>query len=61
MIDGGNARYTDSIRRAAMLAEHGIHFIDAGVSGGIWGLREGFCIMAGGDADGYRSAPAHLR
>ena len=51
VIDGGNARYTDSMRRAAMLAERGIHFVDAGVSGGIWGLREGFCIMAGGDAD----------
>jgi 6-phosphogluconate dehydrogenase len=49
VIDGGNARYTDSMRRAAMLAEHGIRFIDAGVSGGIWGLREGFCIMAGGE------------
>lgn len=48
VVDGGNSRYTDSQRRAASLSGSGIHFIDAGVSGGIWGLREGFCIMAGG-------------
>jgi len=58
IIDGGNARYTDSMRRAAMLAEHEIGFIDAGVSGGVWGLSEGFCIMAGGEpADIARLRP----
>ncbi len=51
VIDGGNSNFRDSMRRGSMLAERGIHFIDAGVSGGIWGLREGFCIMAGGAAD----------
>ncbi len=51
VIDGGNSNYRDSIRRGALLGEHGIHFVDAGVSGGIWGLREGFCIMAGGAAE----------
>ena len=51
VIDGGNSNYRDSMRRGAMLAERGVHFVDAGVSGGIWGLREGFCIMAGGTAD----------
>ena len=51
VIDGGNSNFRDSMRRGAMLAEHGIHFVDAGVSGGIWGLREGFCIMAGGAAE----------
>jgi len=48
LVDGGNSYYKDSVRRAAALAAQGVHFIDAGTSGGIWGLREGFCIMAGG-------------
>ncbi len=51
IIDGGNARYTDSQGRASALSERGIRFVDAGVSGGIWGLREGFCIMAGGSVE----------
>ena len=49
LIDGGNSYYKDSIRRAKKLAEHGINMIDAGVSGGIWGLKEGYSIMVGGD------------
>lgn len=49
IIDGGNSFYKDSLRRHEELAAIGIHFIDAGVSGGIWGLTEGYCIMAGGD------------
>ncbi|MBI5454915.1 MAG: decarboxylating 6-phosphogluconate dehydrogenase [Deltaproteobacteria bacterium] len=49
IIDGGNSFYKDSIRRHKELAASGIMFIDAGVSGGIWGLTEGYCIMAGGD------------
>ena len=49
VIEGGNSFYRDSIRRAAQLGERGIGFIDAGTSGGIWGLSEGYCIMAGGD------------
>jgi 6-phosphogluconate dehydrogenase len=48
LIDGGNSYFRDSIRRAEMLAEDGIMFVDAGVSGGIWGLQEGFCLMVGG-------------
>ena len=48
IIDGGNSRYTDSQRRNALCAEHGIGFIDAGTSGGIWGLTEGYCLMVGG-------------
>ena len=51
LVDGGNSNYHDSMRRAAALAEHGIAFLDAGTSGGIWGLQEGFCLMVGGDAD----------
>jgi 6-phosphogluconate dehydrogenase len=57
VVDGGNANYRDSIRRAAMLAERQIDFIDAGVSGGVWGLENGYCIMAGGaeaDVDDLR-------
>jgi 6-phosphogluconate dehydrogenase len=53
VIEGGNSFYRDSIRRGAQLAERGIGFVDAGTSGGIWGLAEGYCIMAGGD-------PAHV-
>jgi 6-phosphogluconate dehydrogenase len=48
VIDGGNTYYKDDIRRAEMLAERGIQFIDAGVSGGIWGLELGYCLMIGG-------------
>ncbi len=50
VVDGGNSNNRDSQRRAAELAERGIRFVDAGVSGGIWGLDLGYCIMAGGDA-----------
>jgi 6-phosphogluconate dehydrogenase len=49
VVDGGNANHRDSRRRAERLAERGIGFVDAGVSGGIWGLESGYCIMAGGD------------
>jgi 6-phosphogluconate dehydrogenase len=49
IIDGGNSHYKDSIRRAQKLKEVGIHFVDAGTSGGIWGLQEGYCLMIGGE------------
>ena len=48
IIDGGNSNYKDSIRRAEKLKNHGMHFIDAGTSGGIWGLQNGYCMMVGG-------------
>lgn len=48
VIDGGNANYHDSQRRAAIFAEHDIQFMDAGTSGGIWGLENGYCLMVGG-------------
>jgi 6-phosphogluconate dehydrogenase len=51
VIDGGNSRYTDDQIHAAALAEKGIGFIDCGVSGGVWGLTEGYALMAGGDDD----------
>ena len=50
IIDGGNSRYTDSQAHAARLKERGISFIDAGVSGGVWGLKVGYCLMVGGEA-----------
>ena len=51
IIDGGNSRYTDSIRHAEELAATGIAFIDSGTSGGIWGLDNGYCLMVGGTAE----------
>jgi 6-phosphogluconate dehydrogenase len=48
IIDGGNSYYKDSIRRASQLNDKGLHFIDVGTSGGIWGLQEGYCLMIGG-------------
>ncbi len=51
LVDGGNANYKDSQRRAAWLAERGIAFVDAGVSGGIWGLDNGYALMLGGEKD----------
>lgn len=51
LINGANARYTDSERQAHQLAERGIHVLDAGVSGGIWGLEGGYSVMVGGEAE----------
>ena len=48
VVDGGNSNYKDSQRRAAWLAEKGIGFMDAGTSGGVWGLQNGYCLMVGG-------------
>jgi 6-phosphogluconate dehydrogenase len=51
VVDGGNSRYTDDQAHAKELGEHGIGFVDAGVSGGVWGLDNGYALMVGGDAD----------
>jgi len=53
VIDGGNSNYKDSVRRASTLLEKGIKFLDAGTSGGIWGLKEGYCLMVGGDIEAF--------
>ena len=53
IIDGGNSNYRDSIRRARALTDSGIILLDAGTSGGVWGLAEGYCLMVGGDRDAY--------
>ena len=59
LIDGGNANYKDSMRRATELSERGIEFIDIGISGGVWGLVHGFCLMVGGpDSAVKRIEPA---
>jgi 6-phosphogluconate dehydrogenase len=49
IIDGGNSYYRDDLRRAAELGEHGLHYIDMGTSGGVFGLERGYCLMIGGD------------
>ncbi len=51
IVDGGNSHFRDSMRRAERLAASGIRFVDCGVSGGIWGLRDGYCLMAGGEPE----------
>jgi 6-phosphogluconate dehydrogenase len=51
LVDGGNSYYKDSIRRAEAARARGLHFIDAGTSGGIWGLQVGYCLMVGGDPE----------
>ncbi len=56
LIDGGNSNYKDSVRRGAALATRGIHFVDVGTSGGVWGLQEGYSMMIGGEP----SAVEHL-
>jgi 6-phosphogluconate dehydrogenase len=54
VVDGGNSRYTDTIDRAAALELKGISLVDAGTSGGVWGLDEGYCLMVGADERSYR-------
>jgi 6-phosphogluconate dehydrogenase len=54
LIDGGNSYYVDDIRRAKELVPEGIHYVDVGTSGGVWGLERGYCMMIGGEADVVR-------
>jgi 6-phosphogluconate dehydrogenase len=51
IIDGGNSYYIDDIRRAAQLREKGLHYLDVGTSGGVWGLERGYCMMIGGETE----------
>jgi len=53
LVEGGNSRFSDDIRRAQKLQALGVRYLDAGVSGGIWGLSVGYCTMVGGDPDAY--------
>ena len=54
IIDGGNTRFHDDVRRAQVLASKGIRYVDVGTSGGVWGLTEGYCLMIGGRVDECR-------
>jgi 6-phosphogluconate dehydrogenase len=54
IIDGGNSNFKDSVRRAAKVKERGLEFIDAGTSGGIWGLTVGYCLMIGASPEAFR-------
>ncbi len=51
VIDGGNSYYRDDITRAQKLAESGLHYVDCGTSGGVWGLDRGYCLMIGGETE----------
>ena len=53
VVDGGNSNYKDGIRRAAHLKERGLSFLDVGTSGGVWGLKEGYSMMIGGDPEAF--------
>lgn len=54
IIDGGNSHFKDDVRRATELAEKGIHYVDAGTSGGVWGAERGYCLMVGGEKESFR-------
>ncbi len=54
VIDGGNSYYKDDVRRSKVLKEKGIHYLDAGTSGGVWGLDRGYCLMVGGEAQVFK-------
>ena len=60
LVDGGNSNFRDSQRRAAGAKEKGIRYLDAGVSGGIWGLEGGYCVMVGGEPDAFARDRAAL-
>jgi 6-phosphogluconate dehydrogenase len=51
VVDGGNSYYLDDLRRAALLQSRGLHYVDVGTSGGVWGLERGYCLMIGGEAE----------
>ena len=69
IVDGGNSKWTDDKRRATELRKLGIHYVDVGTSGGVWGLQEGYCMMVGGPVKAVRRlapildvlAPAYQR
>ncbi|MBE9536329.1 MAG: decarboxylating 6-phosphogluconate dehydrogenase [Proteobacteria bacterium] len=61
IVDGANSFYKDSINRAEILQKRGIHFVDVGVSGGIWGLKNGYTLMAGGEAGAVQEIEPYLK
>ena len=54
VVDGGNSHYIDDIRRAEAFTARGLHYVDAGVSGGVWGAENGYCLMVGGDTEAVK-------
>ena len=60
LVDGGNSNYKDSVRRAAKVNAAGIGYADVGVSGGVWGLQNGYCVMTGATPDGYAMLKPYL-
>ena len=61
IVDGGNSNFRDSMRRGAELEKRGLLFMDAGTSGGIWGLEVGYCLMVGGSEEGFRRIEPALK
>ena len=61
IVDGGNSNFHDSLRRGAELEERGLLFMDAGTSGGIWGLKIGYCLMVGGSEEAFRRIEPALK
>ena len=61
LVDGGNSNFRDSQRRAEEAKKKSVSFLDAGVSGGIWGLKEGYCVMVGGDAAAYKQIEPFIK
>ena len=61
IVDGANSNWNDAVRRAKKAAENGIEFMDAGVSGGIWGLQNGYCIMAGGEKSTFEKLEPFIK
>jgi len=61
IVDGGNSRFTESVRRAADLSASGIGFVDSGTSGGVWGLDNGYCLMVGGTPEHVRAVEPALK
>jgi 6-phosphogluconate dehydrogenase len=61
LIDGGNSNWHDSVRRAKDIEAAGLHFLDAGTSGGVWGLKVGYCLMVGGSAEAFAHVEPALK
>jgi 6-phosphogluconate dehydrogenase len=61
VVDGGNTHYKDDVRRARELAQRGLHYVDCGTSGGVWGLERGYCLMVGGAAEAFARLEPVLR
>jgi 6-phosphogluconate dehydrogenase len=61
VVDGGNSWFKDDVRRSQALAEKGIHYLDAGTSGGVWGAERGYCLMVGGPREAFKLLEPALR